>query len=462
MQALIAEKDRRLTENRLAYYKPYPKQAEFHAAGLKSRERLLMAGNQLGKTLAGGMECAYHLTGRYPPDWRGRKFDRPVIGWVCGRSDEDIRDGMQRILLGRAGALGTGSIPKDAITDLVPARGTSGLFDVVRMQHISGGISNYAIRSYKSGREAFQSETLDFVCFDEEPPADIYTEGLTRTNIGGGLTWLTFTPLLGVSEVVRRFLLEKSPDRHITNMTIDDVGHFSQKEKEQITASYPSHEREARTKGIPILGSGRIFPIPEEIIMCEQRDFPEHWPRIGGMDFGWDHPFAAVEIVWDRDEDTVYLSRCYRLSQATPVVHAGALRSWGNLPWSWPRDGRRETLEGAGQALAKQYAEQGLDMLHDHAQFEDGGVSVEAGILDMLTMMEAGRLKVFRHHNDWFEEYRLYHRKNGKVVKQNDDLLSATRYGLMMLRFARPVKAIKLLSPFRMRYRTGSDSWMGT
>ena len=49
--------------------------------------------------------------------------------------------------------------------------------------------------------------------------------------------------------------------------------------------------------------------------------------------------------------------------------------------------GRRETLEGAGVALAEQYREQGLDLLFEHAQFEDGSVSVEAGLMKMLTMM---------------------------------------------------------------------------
>ena len=75
-------------------------------------------------------------------------------------------------------------------------------------------------------------------------------------------------------------------------------------------------------------------------------------------------------------------------------------------------------------------------MLHEHAQFEDKSVSVEAGLMDMLTRMQTGRLKVFRHLNDWFEEFRLYHRKDGKVVKEGDDLISATRYAMMMLRFA--------------------------
>ena len=75
-------------------------------------------------------------------------------------------------------------------------------------------------------------------------------------------------------------------------------------------------------------------------------------------------------------------------------------------------------------------------MLHQHAQFEDGSVSVEAGLMAMLTRMQMGKLKVFKHLNDWFEEFRLYHRKDSKVVKEGDDLMAATRYGIMMLRFA--------------------------
>src|SRR5215212_8824141 len=154
MESVGREKSRRRVENRLAYYRPYPKQARFHAAGAGSRERLLMAGNQLGKTLAGGFEAAMHMTGRYPDWWQGKRFERPVAGWVCGRSGEDMRDGMQRILLGRAGQIGSGSIPKDAITGLVPARGVPGLYDIIRVAHAGGGVSVASTKSYKAGREA--------------------------------------------------------------------------------------------------------------------------------------------------------------------------------------------------------------------------------------------------------------------------------------------------------------------
>src|SRR5262245_37395060 len=446
LKTLETERQRRRTENRLNYYRPYKKQLEFHEAGARHRERLLMAGNQLGKTLAGGFEAAMHATGRYPDYWKGKRFDRPTVGWACGVTGEVVRDTVQKVLVGRTGQEGTGAIPKDAIVELVSARGIPELLDAIRVKHVSGGTSLIGLKSYATGREKFQGETLDWVWFDEEPPADIYTEGLTRTNVGAKPVWVTFTPLQGVSTVVKRFLHEKSDDRYKVVMTIDDVGHYTEDEKKTIIASYPAHEAEARVKGIPVLGSGRVFPVTEETIAIENRDFPSHWPRIGGLDFGWDHPFAAVELVWDRESDVVYVARTHRLKEASPIVHAAALRSWGDrLPWAWPRDGNRETLEGAGIALVAQYRTQGLNMLHDFAHYLEGdgkkSVSVEAGLMDMLTRMQAGKFKVFKHLNDWWEEFRLYHRKDGKVVKEGDDLMAATRYAVMMLRYASTTRA---------------------
>ena len=108
LSTLEAEKSRRLTENRLAYYKPYPKQAEFHAAGAKYRERLLMAGNQTGKTLASAMELAMHVTGQYPSWWEGHRFDRAIRAWACGETSEVVRETTQLLLLGSSGQHGTG------------------------------------------------------------------------------------------------------------------------------------------------------------------------------------------------------------------------------------------------------------------------------------------------------------------------------------------------------------------
>jgi phage terminase large subunit-like protein len=449
------ERERRHSLSRLASYVPYPRQREFHTAGGKYRERAMLAGNQIGKTMAGAAEAAMHLTGRYPDWWDGRVFDRAIRAVAGSESAELTRDGVQRLIVGNPrdeSAWGTGLLPRDTLVNWTRRNGVSDALDgiVVRWGgdgDVQASHSTLNFKSYDQGRSKWQADTVDWVWFDEEPPMDIYSEGLTRISSTGGMVYSTFTPLLGMSDVCRRFLLEPSPDRISINMTIDDAPHYSAEQREKIIAGYPPHEREARAKGIPTLGSGRIFPITEEEIACEARIFPREFARIRGLDFGYDHPFACVELVHDRDEDIVYVTRAFRQRQSTPVLHAAAIRAWGAewVPIAWPHDGLAAD-KGSGDELAAQYRAQHLNMLPERATFPDGGSGVEAGLMLMLDRMQTGRLKVFSHLNDWFGEFRLYHRKDGKVVKEHDDLLSATRYALMMLRFGitEPVKRHRL------------------
>ncbi|KQS79046.1 DNA packaging protein [Rhizobium sp. Leaf384] len=454
---LLEEKDRRFRTNKLRRYSPYAKQREFHAAGRDKSERLFMAGNQLGKTIAGGAEWAIHLTGRYPDWWTGATFDSAPLLWAGSVTGESTRDNPQRILIGPPALeeqWGTGFIPADCIVDRTRAMGVPNLLDSVVIRWGGGGDvqasqSIIAFKAYEKGREKWQGPTVDGVWYDEEPPEDIYSEGLTRTNNGqrGQFAQTTFTPLLGVSTVVARFIMPSPGDvgalsRHVTTMTIDDAEHYTPEDRAKIIASYPAHEREARSKGIPTLGSGRIFPVTEESISVAPFEIPKHWVQIGGLDFGWDHPFGAAGCAWDRDADVFYVTKVYREREATPIIHAAALKPWGAwLPWSWPHDGLQHD-KGSGEQLAKQYKVQGLAMLPERATFDDGTNGVEAGILDMLQRMQTGRWKVFSTCGEWFDEFRLYHRKDGKVVKERDDLISASRYALMMKRHAKVKKAV--------------------
>lgn len=225
--------------------------------------------------------------------------------------------------------------------------------------------------------------------------------------------------------------------RSVTQMTIDDAEHYTPEQRKEIIASYPEYEREARIKGIPSMGSGRVFPVAEEAITCEPIRVPEHWPQINGMDFGWDHPFAAMRLAWDRDNDTIYLTGEYAQRETTPVIHAAAIKPWGEwIPCAWPHDGLQHD-KGSGDALRAQYKAQGLNTLPDKATFVDGSNGVEAGVMDMLDRMQTGRWKVFSTCGGWLQEFRLYHRVDGLIVKERDDRISASRYGLMMLRFAK-------------------------
>lgn len=429
------------------FYKPYAKQLEFHARGLQYRERLLMAGNKLGKTFSAGFETAFHATGLYPDWWTGHRFSKQNRWWVGSVTSELTRDGAQRILLGNLGRLGTGCIPKDRIVDVKKARGVPDAVETVLVRHTCGEVSQITFKAYSDGREAWQAEDLDGVWFDEEPPEDIYIEGVTRTNNTGGPVYLTFTPLLGMSSVVMRFLAAPHPDRNVTGMTIDDVEHYTDEQKRKIIDSYPAHEREARALGIPMLGRGRIFPVAESILREDPLVMiPSHWNQIIGLDFGWDHPTAAVHLVHDPSTDCLHVTKCYRQSEATPLFHSAAIKPWGAewVPVAWPHDGYQHD-KGSGKEIAQQYRDLGIAMLSEHAQFgDDRGNGVEAGINDMLQRMQTGRFKVDTNCAEWFDEYRMYHRKinsttkRTEIVKERDDLLCATRYGLMMLRYASP------------------------
>ena len=424
-------------------FKPYPKQKDFLLASASFSERLLIAGNQNGKTHVGAYEAACHLTGLYPDWWTGRRFEKPTRGWIAGETSLVVRDVQQKKLCGEPGVVdlfGTGLIPKDLFVDKPSlARGVTDAYDTIQVRHVSGGVSVARFKSYEQGRTKFQGETLDWLWFDEEPPMDIYSEGITRTAATKGITWMTFTPLKGPTTVVSRFLDEPSEYRTSVTMTIADAEHISPEEKKRLIASWPAHEREARAQGIPILGSGRILLAPEESITEAPIEYiPQHWAKLWGIDFGIGHPFAAVLILWDKDNDVIHVHHTYRVTDALPIQHAAAMRGIGAaVPVAWPRDGTNRQADGS--PLAAHYKRHGAVMLSEHATWPDGSVSTEAGVLEMDEREKSGRLKYARHLSDILDERRFYHRKDGQIVKLKDDLLSALRTAIMMKRFARLV-----------------------
>ena len=452
-----AEKERRYNAWRL--FEPYPKQQLFMDLGSTYPERLLIAGNQVGKSDTGAYETACHVTGIYPPWWKGLRFDQntgPCDAWVGGTSGIATRDGPQAKLFGPPGVdelLGTGFIPKSAIIGQ-PSSGRSATasFDTAHIRHVSGGISPLGFKSYEQDRRHWQGTTKKFIWFDEEPPEEIYTEGLARLAATGGSHILTFTPLFGFSEVVKRFL-EPDPKfasrRVFVQMALTDAKHMTPEKLEATLSMYPRHEWAARRDGDPHLAGGLIFSAaPADLEEAKWAYmpgepglmFPAHWPLLWGIDFGIDHPFAAVLLAWDRDSDAGHILAGFRVRDSLPLVHADMLRRIAaNVPVAWPHDGHVRD-SNSGEEMAKIYKKHGLNMLAEHATHPSGGYSTEAGLMDLETAMRGGRFKVNNQFSDWFQEYRLYHRdKEGKIVKQNDDIMSATRIVWMARRHARIV-----------------------
>ena len=158
LRDLLSEKERRQHRTRFLAYRPYARQAAFHEAGAVARERLFMAGNQLGKTMAGAAEMAIHLTGRYPDWWRGRRFARPIAALAGSETAELTRQGVQRLLLGPPAdeeEWGTGLIPGDDILEVTRRRGVADAVDTIVAATFRAGIrpsaSRATIRAARNG-----------------------------------------------------------------------------------------------------------------------------------------------------------------------------------------------------------------------------------------------------------------------------------------------------------------------
>ena len=377
-------------------------------------------------------------------------FDRPIRA-VAGSESAELTSATacSDLIIGNPrdeAAWGTGLLPKECLVNWSRqewrercARRHRG--DLGRRRRRASAAQRAELQepTIRAARK-WQADTLDFVWLDEEPPIEIYSEALTRISSTGGMVFCDVHAIVGdVRGVPALFARSRRPTAPSISMTIDDAPHYSAEQKEKIVAGYPPHEREARAKGIPALGSGRIFPITEEEISIPARIFPREFARIRGMRLRL-RPSVRLRRAGARSRRGLRVrdARVQTAADARRCLHAAAIRAWGSewVPIAWPHDGLAAD-KGSGEELAAQYRAQHLAMLPERSTFEDGKSSgVEAGLMLMLDRMQTGRLKVFSHLNDWYEEFRLYHRKDGKVVKEHDDLLSATRYALMMLRFA--------------------------
>lgn len=419
------------------FFTPYKWQTDFYEAGKKAKQRALMAANRVGKTYSAAYEMACHLTGKYPDWWPGIKFNRPINAWALGVTGEQLRDVIQKELFGTLNGrvFDGGFILPDEIRSIVPAAGTPRLAKDVHIYHQSGGYSCLSHKSYSQGQAPLMGSSIDIAWIDEEPSdPEIYPQILTRTATGndgrGGYVILTFTPELGMTELVSQFMETLRPGQHLANVTWNDAEHLDEETKRQLLAAIPEYQREMRSKGIPILGEGLVYPVAEEAIKVDPFEIPNHFRICAAIDFGIAHDTAVVWTAYDADRDIIYVTDVYAKAGEIPAVHAAMIRAKGvAIPLVYPHDGDAQE-KGSGNTLASLYREAGLNVV---ARFTnpDGTSYVEPGIMEILERMRTGRFKVFADQKRWFEEFRKYHRKAGKIVKVHDDVLDATRYSAM-------------------------------
>jgi len=446
---LLEEKERRFDSAKLQRYYDsfYPWQVKFCASTKDHFESSLVAANQVGKTRVGKTMDAYHLTGEYPDNYPGHKFDFAPMCWGLGYSMEKTRDLLQNELFGaftpQDGFAG-GLIPKDKIHSYESAQGTVNAMRTVRVKH-KFGVSVIQFWSYTQGQHAIMGDVVDWVHVDEEPKDQkIRPQLLTRTINGdrgrGGRIIYTFTPENGRTELVIQFCDTPTPKQSYMQVGWNDAPHMTQEKKDRLLAQYPEYQRKMRSEGEPMLGHGRIYDIADDFVTCEPFDIPDFWSVIGGIDFGWDHPQSIVKLAIDPDNDIVYFVNSWKQAKVSANDAYGATKAWiKNVPIAWPQDGlQHEKGKDVVMQQKENWIKAGFKLLPEHATWPKGGVSVEAGLYEILDRQRKGTYKIFKGQPALMEEHRQYHRdEKGKIVKIMDDILDGGRYAYMMRRYAK-------------------------
>ncbi len=258
--------------NQLKWFRPFPYQKKFFKTGKDFTRRGMIAANRAGKTIASTFETAYHLTGIYPKDWDGKVWDKPIVAMCAGESWEQVAKTLQSKLLGcddikQGYKLGSGTVPKDKI-DEKSIRSDGANVLAIEVWHISGGKSKLYFSNYTQQVRHLQGFELDLVVLDEQPPDETFSELVVRTASREGQVICSFTPLKGLSGLVRKFWDNIDGYCHV-RVTWDDVPFqnewgeefFSQKEREQLARDFMPWERDCRMKGIPLVGKGVVFPL---------------------------------------------------------------------------------------------------------------------------------------------------------------------------------------------------------
>jgi phage terminase large subunit-like protein len=414
-----------------------------------SQAAYLRGPNSGGKSYAMAFFLAQILLGRYHPEYTGWKPTMPandtysVIVWCLSKSAQVLRDAMQTHML----AL----LPPESIVRTVAGRGIGGTVDFIEVRRDDGTLAKLSFKSYEQGREAMQGERVTVVAADEmfDDPG-MLAELLARGAGVNGIFRLSATERLQQSAVAQWFYDGEGEHRIIYSFGMDDVERLSIEERARIKASYPVSEVESRYYGLSFRGGGQVMyvPIEDALVTVDPTTFGPQCKYLISIDpshFGQSEQsskFAA--LFWMTDPFVPGQWTIFRevLMRGGINDHVGALLAAGaeGIPIAYPHDGTQG--QSTGDTLAGLFKSfPGIRMHSHHATFgpgTDGGYNREDGIEKANKLFSDGLIKISKSCPNLVAQYQGYERgEDGKPVARNDDLMSALRVGVMMLRIAR-------------------------
>ena len=444
----------------------YPWQQK--AANLTGNHKVvgLLCGNQMGKTETACALVAMHLTGMYPKWYTGRKFvDKAPNILVAGVDSNFNKNNLQDRLFGTnnkrmAKELGSGMIPLESIVpkSIVSSRGDE--VNSCKFYHTSGQQSEIIFKGYSDGREAVQGYPADVVYIDEQPKDDFWEEVLFRTTATKGIVICAFTPLKGVTNLIRTFTnlpeeegaeVDKFGPKSRSNgrwamvrATWDDAPHIDEETKLTLLDGALPYTVDARMYGVPVAGFGHIFPHGVDKITYnpDNTNVQDRWPQLIGVDFGFAErdPSAMIKVAWDEDNDVIYVTEEFKGHTPTDkdfVKNLNFLEP--DLPVAWPRDGNNQASWKGGDTYASKLRDMNVNLLPKpfiNPKGADGKTNNHKapGFEEINSRFATNRLKISERCTELLTEISEYaYDANGGTDKNEDHAIDAFRYAIMTI-----------------------------
>ncbi|ENG0769476.1 terminase family protein [Salmonella enterica subsp. enterica] len=454
--------------NRIEFFNPFEYQRKFIRAGKEFQIRYMRAANRLGKTYGAAAEFAMHLIGEYPADWEGRRVDTSGHNFLCIGIDLDSTARvLQGELIGSHDCrikedVGTGAIPRKNIILDEGWNQDGQRLRSCQIRHKDGGRNTL----YFFGAENVATTwgmKIGVCWIDEEAfnGMEVYSNAITRLNNAfgpgqDGFMILTATPERGNTLINQLFDNDETGLLYLQQVSLDECPLYTLEQIEQIIARYPENQRQMRRHGIPVLGEGAIFSIPDEKIRIAAVNPGPDWLCVAGVDLGTIiDPSVIIIALYDPHEDVfyiydeIYLNESEEARSPRGIANALLASDYRGIPVIVPHDAglNSDATESKGKMLRRL----GVNVLGTFrnppqtslkVQYVNTGNhaanNIETGLNEQRLMLEEGRLKVMERCKNWFLEKGKYFYKvnktTGKTKPDGDDhAMDAARYAVMSL-----------------------------